>query len=169
MLVAVGVVASAAAGCGGEKTIDDEAVERYVREDSQAPGLIEAVDCPSGVEVEDGATFECEVHTKGDGLEVVTLRQVEGGQPEQVRVRQVRLPRGQRVRIIPENVEGLIRGRAAEPERIVSIDCPAGVEVEKGARFECVVRFDDGSEDRVTIVQRDALGNVEIARGAKPR
>ena len=59
------------------------------------------------------------------------------------------------MQIIPENVEALIRGQAPQPERIVSVDCPAGVEIEKGATFKCVVRFDDGTQEKVTIVQLD--------------
>lgn len=162
MLVAGGVIVSALAGCGTE-TIDDEKVEDFLLENAQAPALIESIDCPDDVEVDEGATFECEVHTKGDGLEVVTMRQVEDGRVVQESDRQVRLPEGGG-EIIPENVESLIRGQAQEPERIVSVDCPAGVEIEKGSSFRCTVRLDDGTRQKVTIVQRDDLGNVEIKR-----
>ena len=151
---------SALAACGTE-TVDDEQVEDFLRENAQAPALIDSVDCPDDVEIDEGDTFDCEVNTKGGGLEVVTMRQVEDERVERESVRQVRLPEGD-VKIIPENVEALIRGQAADPERIVSVDCPAGIEIEKGRRFRCVVRFDDGSEQNVTIVQRDDVGNVEI-------
>jgi len=151
---------SALAACGTE-TVDDEQVEDFLRENAQAPALIDSVDCPDDVEIDEGDTFDCEVNTKGGGLEVVTMRQVEDEGVERESVRQVRLPEGD-VKIIPENVEALIRGQAADPERIVSVDCPAGIEIEKGRRFRCVVRFDDGSEQNVTIVQRDDVGNVEI-------
>ena len=149
------------AGCSD--TIDDEKVEEFVRENAQVPALIESVDCPSDIEVNEGATFECEVHTRGGGLETSTMRQVsDDGDIELVGTKQVRLPEGEDVQIIPENVESLIRGQAPEPDRVVSVDCPAGIEIEKGATFRCVVRFDDGTQEKVTIVQRDDLGNVEI-------
>ena len=99
----------------------------------------------------------------------MTLRQVEDDRVVRIASRQVRLPRGRDLRIIPEHVEGLIRARAPEPERIVSIACPPDVPIERGRRFECVVRFDDGSEEPVTIVQRDHLGNFEIDQAANRR
>lgn len=152
---------SAVAACGTEK-VDDAKVEDFLLENAQAPALIESIDCPDDVEIDEGATFECEVHTKGGGLEVVTMRQVEDERVVRESDRQVRLPEGQDLTIIPENVESLIRSQAQEPERIVSVDCPAGVELEKGATFRCTVRLDDGTQQKVTIVQRDDLGNVEI-------
>ena len=159
MLIAAGVVVSLA-GCS--ETIDDEKVEEFLLDNAQAPALIESIDCPDDVEIDEGDTFECEVHTKGDGLEVSTVRQVEDERVELVGTKQVRLPEGEDVKIIPENVESLIRGQAPEPERVVSVDCPAGVELEKGATFKCVVRFDDGTQEKVTIVQIDDVGNVKI-------
>lgn len=167
MLIALGVVVSALSGC--DDTVDDGRVEEFLRENAQAPALIESVDCPDDVEIDEDDTFECQVHTRNGGLEAVTIRQVEDDRVEPVGFRQVRLPRGDDLRIIPENVEALIRGQAPEPERIVSIDCPAEVAIEEGSRFRCLVRFADGSQERVTIVQRDDLGNVEIARDPKPR
>jgi hypothetical protein len=159
MLIAAGVVLSLA-GCSEQ--VDDEKVEDFLLENAQAPALIESIDCPDDVEIDEGGTFECEVHTKGDGLEVSTLRQVEDERVELVGTKQVRLPEGEDVRIIPENVESLIRSQAPEPERVVSVDCPAGIEIEKGATFKCVVRFDDGTQGKVTIVQIDDVGNVKI-------
>jgi hypothetical protein len=159
MLVTAGVVVSLA-GCSEQ--VDDEKVEDFLLENAQAPALIESIDCPDDVDIDEGDTFECEVHTKGNGLEVSTLRQVEDERVELVGTKQVRLPEGEDVRIIPENVEALIRGQAPEPQRIVSVDCPAGVEIEKGATFRCVVRFDDGTKEKVTIVQIDDVGNVKI-------
>jgi NAD(P)H-hydrate repair Nnr-like enzyme with NAD(P)H-hydrate epimerase domain len=167
MLIAAGVVVSALAGC--DETVDDAHVEDFVRDNAQAPALIESVDCPDDVEIDEGDTFECRIHTKGDGLETVTLRQVEDERVVPVATRQVRLPSGGDLRIIPENVEGFVRAQAPEPERVVSIDCPPDVPIEKGRRFECVVRFDDGSRERVAVVQRDDLGNLELAPAGKRR
>ena len=161
MLIAGGVIVSFLAGCGTEK-VDDEKVEDFLRENAGAPTLIESVDCPDDVEIDEGDTFDCEVHTEGDGLEVVTMRQIEDDRVVPVGNRQVRLPEGRELTIIPENVEALIRSRAEEADRIVSVDCPAGIELEKGRTFRCVVRFDDGSEEKIAVVQRDARGNVEI-------
>jgi NAD(P)H-hydrate repair Nnr-like enzyme with NAD(P)H-hydrate epimerase domain len=160
MLIAGGVVVSALGGCS--EKVDDGKVEEFLLDNAQAPALIESIECPSDVEIDEGDTFECDVHTKGGGLEVTTVRQVEDERVELAGTKQVRLPEGQGVKIIPENVEALIRGRAPDPERIVSVDCPAGIEIEKGRTFRCVVRFDDGIQEKVAIVQRDDVGNVEI-------
>jgi hypothetical protein len=162
MLVVGGVVVSALAGCS--ENLDDQKVEDFLLDNAQAPALIQSIDCPSDVEVDEGSTFDCEVHTRGGGLEVSTLRQVEDERVELVGTKQVRLPEDADVKIIPENVEALIRGQAPEPDRIVSVDCPAGIEVEKGSTFRCNVRFADGTQTKVAIVQRDDLGNVEIKR-----
>jgi NAD(P)H-hydrate repair Nnr-like enzyme with NAD(P)H-hydrate epimerase domain len=162
MLVVGGVVVSALAGCS--ENIDDEKVEDFLLDNAQAPALIESIDCPSDIEVDEGSTFDCEVHTRGGGLEISTMRQVEDERVELAGTKQVRLPEGTDVKIIPENVEALIRGQAPEPERIVSVDCPAGVEIQKGSTFRCLVRFADGTQTKVAIVQRDDLGNVEIKR-----
>jgi NAD(P)H-hydrate repair Nnr-like enzyme with NAD(P)H-hydrate epimerase domain len=162
MLVVGGVVVSALAGCS--ENLDDQKVEDFLLDNAQAPALIQSIDCPSDVEVDEGSTFDCEVHTRGGGLEVSTLRQVEDERVELVGTKQVRLPEDADVKIIPENVEALIRGQAPEPDRIVSVDCPAGIEVEKGSTFRCTVRFADGTQTKVAIVQRDDLGNVEIKR-----
>ncbi|MEA2387051.1 MAG: hypothetical protein QOJ22_1225 [Thermoleophilaceae bacterium] len=167
MLIGLGVVMSALSGCSD--TVDDGRVEDFLRENAQAPALIESVECPGDVEIDEGDTFVCEVHTRGGGLETVTLEQVGDERVEPIGFKQVRLPRGRDLKIIPENVEALIRSRAPEPDRIVSIDCPAEVPLESGLRFRCLVRFADASEERVTVVQRDDLGNVEIAADAKPR
>jgi hypothetical protein len=110
MLVTAGVVVSLA-GCSEQ--VDDEKVEDFLLENAQAPALIESIDCPDDVEIDEGDTFECEVHTKGDGLEVSTLRQVEDERVELVGTKQVRLPEGEDVKIIPENVESLIRSSAS--------------------------------------------------------
>jgi hypothetical protein len=154
---------SAVAGCGTEK-VDDQKVEDFLLENAQAPALIESIECPEDEEIDEGATFECEVHTKGNGLEVVTMRQVEDGDVVRESDRLVRPPEGQELAIIPENVEALILREADEPERIVSVDCPSDVELEQGATFRCTVRFDDGTQEKVPIVQRDDIGNVELKR-----
>jgi len=165
-MLVTGAVVVLLGGCGTEH-VDDGKVEDFLLENAQAPALIESIECPEDVEIDEGATFDCEVHTKGNGLEVVTLRQVEGESVQREAVRQVRLPEGQNVEIIPENVESLIRGQAPEPERIVSVNCPSGIAIEKGRRFACIVRFDDGTEVTVKIVQRDDVGNVEIAGSSR--
>ena len=70
-------------------------------------------------------------------------------------------PGGHDVKIIPENVEALIRGRPrAGPDRVGRL--PRGIEIEKGSTFRCLVRFDDGTQTKVAIVQRDDRRNVEI-------
>ena len=41
-----------------------------------------------------------------------------------------------------------------------AVDCPDDVKVEKGARFDCTARADDGKRAKVRVVQQDDEGNV---------
>ncbi len=61
-LLAVGVAALLAAGCGGT-VIDRQKVEEQVKASSEnARGAkVSSVECPSGVDVDPGASFTCTV------------------------------------------------------------------------------------------------------------
>ena len=74
-LSALAVLALALAGCG-ETVIDDVKTEDTIEQNlEQSSGSkVESVDCPSGVEVEKGATFECVVTRPGGEEEIATLR-----------------------------------------------------------------------------------------------
>ena len=152
---------SALAGCS--ENLDDEKVEDFLLDNAQVPALIESVDCPSDIEVDEGATFDCEVHTRGGGLEISTLRQVddEGTSSSSGRSRSGSR-RARTSRSFPRTSRRSSAARRREPDRIASVDCPSGIEIEKGSTFRCIVRFDDGDQTKVTIVQRDDVGNVEI-------
>ena len=163
---AIVAVALLAAGCG-EQVIDSERVEGVIR---ASPGLrvpIAAAACPEDVALEDGATFECKVRYENGSEEAWTIEQLdEKGTVRATQVLQTKLPDDRsEVRIIPENVEALIAQSATKP--VEDVDCPTGIELEKGAKFKCVASFRDGTSESVTIVQRDDLGNVEIA-GSRP-
>jgi Domain of unknown function (DUF4333) len=73
-LAALFVVALAAVGCG-ETVLDDAksetSIEAYL-EDSLGR-KVSAVECPSGVEVEKDATFECTVTLAGGERETATM------------------------------------------------------------------------------------------------
>jgi NAD(P)H-hydrate repair Nnr-like enzyme with NAD(P)H-hydrate epimerase domain len=68
-------VAFLAAGCG-ETVIDDAKTEAAIEENLQksAGQKVSSVDCPSGVEVKAGKTFECTVVLAGDKHETATLK-----------------------------------------------------------------------------------------------
>lgn len=73
-LLALLVLAATFAGCGG--TVLDDAknealIEEYL-EDSLGRN-VSSVECPSGVEVEQGATFECAVTLAGGEGETATI------------------------------------------------------------------------------------------------
>jgi NAD(P)H-hydrate repair Nnr-like enzyme with NAD(P)H-hydrate epimerase domain len=74
-LSALIVAALLAAGCG-ETVIDDvktaDAVEQNL-EDALGK-KVKAVECPSGVEVEPGASFECTLTLSGGKRETATLK-----------------------------------------------------------------------------------------------
>jgi hypothetical protein len=163
---AIVAVALLATGCG-ERVIDSERAEGLIR---ASPGLrvpIAAADCPEGVALEEGATFECRVRYENGSEEAWTLEQLDDeGTVRAKQVLQTKLPDDRsEVRIIPENVEVLIAQSATKP--LEDVDCPKGIALEKGGRFKCVASFRDGTSESVTIVQRDDLGNVEVV-GSRP-
>lgn len=171
MLVATAVAVLLLAGCGESDKIDPDKVEDHIRDQSGTPQIIEDVVCPDDVKTKEGATFECTLVLTDGSEESVTIRQEDDeGTIVIAGNRQTKLPEDRtNLEILPENVEALIRGSAKAPERILSVDCPAGIRLELGRRFECVVRYTDKTEEIVEIVQRDKLGNVEIAGSRKPR
>jgi hypothetical protein len=67
--------ALAAAGCG-ETVIDDVKTEDAIAQNLEASlgKQVKSVACPSGVEVEAGATFDCTVVLAGGGRETATLK-----------------------------------------------------------------------------------------------
>lgn len=74
-LAALAVAALLAAGCG-ETVIDDAKTEDAIEQNLES-GLgkkVSAVDCPSGVEVEAGASFDCTVTLKGGNRETASLK-----------------------------------------------------------------------------------------------
>jgi hypothetical protein len=166
VLVLAAALALTVAGCG-ETVIDAERVEGVIR---ATPGLkvpIAAADCPADVDAEKGATFECKVRYENGSEEAWTMEQLDGeGTVRTAQVVQTKLPDDRSdVRILPANVEALIQQSATKP--LEDIDCPAGIKIEKGATFECIASFRDGTKERVKIVQRDDLGNIEVS-GSRP-
>lgn len=77
-LPALAVLAAAlllVAGCG-KTVVDDAKTEAALEQELEGSvdGEIRTVECPSGVEVEAGMTFECAVALTGGKEETVTLR-----------------------------------------------------------------------------------------------
>ncbi len=74
-LVAAISVAALVAGCGGT-VIDDAKTEDAIAEnvESSLGKKVSSVDCPSGVDVEAGASFECTVSLTGGKEETATLK-----------------------------------------------------------------------------------------------
>ncbi|HSR93711.1 MAG TPA: DUF4333 domain-containing protein [Solirubrobacterales bacterium] len=74
-VVALLVVAFLAAGCG-ETVIDSAKTEAAIEENLQKSvgQKISSVECPSGVEVKAGKTFDCTVSLAGGKQETATLR-----------------------------------------------------------------------------------------------
>lgn len=171
MLVVSAVAVLALGGCGGDDKIDAGKAEQYVRDTARAPQLIDDVICPEDLKAKTGRTFECKILVKDGSEEVVTIRQTDDDVHIEIAGnRQTKPPRDQSdFRILPENVEDLIRASAEEREDIVSVDCPADVKVREGNDFECSARLDDGSERVYEIHQRDDLGNVELAGSREKR
>lgn len=74
-LAALSLAVFLAAGCGGTQ-LDDAKVEAAIEQNlKQSVGQkVSSVDCPSGVEVETGAKFDCAVTLVGGKQETVTLK-----------------------------------------------------------------------------------------------
>jgi len=161
LVLAMAALAVPLAGCG-EKVIDAERVESLIRETPSPAFPITGAECPEDVGVKKGDTFECEVSYDNGSEEAWTFEQLDGdGAVRTSQVLQTKLPDDRsEVRIIPANVEALIQKSATKP--LEDVDCPAGVEVKKGDRFECTASFRDGTKEKVTVVQRDDLGNIEV-------
>lgn len=77
LLGALALVALFAAGCG-ETVIDDAKTEDAIEAnlESSLGKKVAAVECPSGVEVEAGASFDCTVTLKGGKEETASLKVV---------------------------------------------------------------------------------------------
>ncbi len=74
-LAALALAVFLAAGCG-ETVIDDVKTEEAIEANlTKSVGQkVASVDCPSGVEVEAGKSFECEVKLDGGKTETATLK-----------------------------------------------------------------------------------------------
>jgi hypothetical protein len=74
-LVALLAVAFLAVGCG-ETVIDDAKTEATLEENLQKSvgQKVSSVECPSGVEVKAGRTFDCTVNLAGGKQETATLK-----------------------------------------------------------------------------------------------
>lgn len=74
-IVALLGVVFLAAGCG-ETVIDDAKTEAAIEENLQKSvgQKVASVDCPSGVEVKAGKTFDCTVRLAGGKTETATLK-----------------------------------------------------------------------------------------------
>jgi len=47
--------------------------------------------------------------------------------------------------------------------KVASVDCPSGVEVEKGASFDCAVKLSDGKRETATLKILNEDADVEVA------
>jgi NAD(P)H-hydrate repair Nnr-like enzyme with NAD(P)H-hydrate epimerase domain len=74
-LLALALAVFLAAGCG-ETVIDDAKTEAAIEENLQKSvgQKVSSVDCPSGVEVKAGDTFDCTVSLAGGKKETATLK-----------------------------------------------------------------------------------------------
>lgn len=74
-LGALAAAVLAVAGCG-KTVIDDAKTEATIEQDlERSTGQkVDSVDCPSGVEVTKGATFQCTIVLKNGTREVATLK-----------------------------------------------------------------------------------------------
>ena|SRR6187397_961181 len=74
-ILALALAAFLAPGCGGT-VIDDAKTEAAIEQNlkSSTGQKVSSVDCPSGVEVEAGNTFDCAIVLAGGKKETATLK-----------------------------------------------------------------------------------------------
>ncbi|HEX2096871.1 MAG TPA: DUF4333 domain-containing protein [Solirubrobacterales bacterium] len=74
-IAAVVLAGAFAAGCG-ETVIDDAKTEAAIEQnlEDSVGKKVNAVECPSGVEVEKGKSFECTVAVAGGKEEIATMK-----------------------------------------------------------------------------------------------
>ena len=74
-IAALALAAFLAVGCG-ETVIDDAKTEAAIEQnlENSVGKKVSSVDCPSGVEVEAGRSFDCAVTLTGGGGETATLK-----------------------------------------------------------------------------------------------
>jgi hypothetical protein len=74
-IVALSIAVLFATGCG-KTVIDDTKTEDAITQnlESSLSKKVTSVDCPSGVEVEAGATFDCTVNLAGGKKETATMK-----------------------------------------------------------------------------------------------
>lgn len=58
---------------------------------------------------------------------------------------------------IEQNVEDVLG------EKVTAVDCPSGVEVEPGERFECTVTIGDGKEETATMKILNEDADIELS------
>ena len=79
-----------AAGCGGGTVIDHTAAEEDIRAGfANRDVTVEAVDCPSDVDTEQGATYECEVRTPEGDFHVIYRQTDDDGNVSQPRIERI--------------------------------------------------------------------------------
>lgn len=68
-------IAALVAGCGGT-VLDDEKTEDAIAAslESDQGMKVSSVDCPSGVDIDPGASFECTVSLRGGNEQTATLK-----------------------------------------------------------------------------------------------
>lgn len=77
LVLASGLAASLATGCGGSRTIDAAMAQDYIRANLVRQGVASpAVSCPSGVAVHQGRTFDCTATSAGQRV-TFTLRELD--------------------------------------------------------------------------------------------
>ncbi|MDH4112868.1 MAG: DUF4333 domain-containing protein [Actinomycetota bacterium] len=62
-----------------------------------------------------------------------------------------------------DGLEGMLKTDIADQVQavITAVDCPADVEVETGATFECTAEEESGTTFTIQVTQSDDQGNVE--------
>jgi hypothetical protein len=95
-LAALALAVFLAAGCG-ETVIDDAKTEAAIEENlkSSVGQKVTAVDCPSGVEVEAGTSFDCAVDLASGKRETATLKIINSDADVEITNLQASQPSGQ--------------------------------------------------------------------------
>ncbi len=158
-LVSLALAALALSACSADE-IDSGKVEGEVADGIEKQANVQQVevDCPEGVEIKQGDTFDCKVTGDAPGTANVTQINDDG------RVRWDFTPAvGEGTPLdgdkIEREIEAEIQRRGRNVERVTA-ECPDDIKAKQGETFECQVSGDVTGTS--TVEQQDDKGNVEF-------
>jgi Domain of unknown function (DUF4333) len=153
---AFATLAFAAPGCGSD-TLDTEQVESSIEEDlSSATTQIKSVSCPSDVDKEEGAKFNCTAKLSGGGKATVIVTQTN----DRGDVTYAYKPGS--VVLADDAVEPVLEDALAQRGLEGSeVDCPSEIAVKVGETVQCSAQTASGGSVSMSFTFTDDSGSID--------